>query len=64
MLLTYYDEKLHEKTLRKEVAESYEDKINLLNSTIAAKDSEIFVKDAALLESNAKISEMNAENGV
>lgn len=61
MLLTYYDEELHNKTLRQEGYESALAEIESLKLTIANKDAIIADMDAIIADMNATISELKKQ---
>ena len=60
-LLTYYDEKLHLKTVWNEGFEASKEEIAELKATIQYKDIALADKDAALADKDAALADRDAE---
>ncbi|MCQ2499147.1 MAG: hypothetical protein MJ133_09195 [Lachnospiraceae bacterium] len=60
MILTYFDEKLHNKTLRNEGYESRQSEIDTLNQAISDKNASIADKDAIIAKKDDIIASQNA----
>ena len=60
-LLTYYDEKLHLKTVWNEGYEASKEEIAEVKATIQYKDVALADKDAALADKDAEIEELKRQ---
>ena len=60
-LLTYYDKKLHLKTVWNEGYEAAQEEIAELKSTLQDKIAEIAKKDAEIAKLDAEIEELNRQ---
>ena len=60
-LLTYYDKKLHLKTVWNEGYEAGQKEIDELKSTLQDKIAEIAKKDAEIAKKDAEIAKLDAE---
>ena len=60
-LLTYYDKKLHLKTVWNEGYEAAQEEIAELKSTLQDKIAEIAKKDAEIAKVDAEIEELNRQ---
>ena len=60
-LLTYYDKKLHLKTVWNEGYEAAQKEIDELKSTLQDKIAEIAKKDAEIAKLDAEIEELNRQ---